>query len=48
MEPEMKELTTKARQLLPKTKEERAIVRKYIIKLTTLIDYRNSDEVDGS
>ncbi len=40
----MKKLMTRARKLLPKDKEERMIVRKYLVQLTHLIDWEEADE----
>jgi len=40
----MKKLMTKARALLPKSKEERMIVRKYLVQLTHLIDWNEAGE----
>ena len=40
----MKKLTGEARKLLPKTPEERQIVRKYLVQLTHLIDFQEIEE----
>ena len=40
----MKKLMTRARKLLPKDKEERLIVRKYLVQLTHLIDWEETEE----
>lgn len=40
----MKRLMAEARKLLPKTSEERMIVRKYLIQLTHLIDWQETEE----
>ena len=40
----MKKLTGEARKLLPKTPEERKIVRKYLVQLTHLIDFQEIEE----
>jgi biotin operon repressor len=42
--PMMKRLNGAARKLLPKTAEERQIVRKYLVQLTHLIDFSEIDE----
>jgi|ETNvirnome_2_300_1030623.scaffolds.fasta_scaffold01903_8 biotin operon repressor len=40
----MKKLMTRARKLLPQDKEERLIVRKYLVQLTHLIDWDEADD----
>jgi len=35
-----------ARKMLPKTKDERMIVRKYLVQLTHLIDWQESEDED--
>lgn len=40
----MKRLLGKARKLLPKSRDERTIVRKYLVQLTHLIDWQDSEE----
>ncbi len=40
----MKKLSIEARKLLPKTPEERQIVRKYLVQLTHLIDFQEIEE----
>ncbi len=40
----MRKLAGEARKLLPKTPEERQIVRKYLVQLTHLIDFQEIDE----
>jgi len=42
----IKTLAIEARKLLPKDPEERAIVRKYLVQLTHLIDFRDLDDSD--
>lgn len=40
----MRKLAGEARKLLPKTPEERQIVRKYLVQLTHLIDFQEIEE----
>jgi biotin operon repressor len=40
----MRRLAGEAKKLLPKTPEERQIVRKYLVQLTHLIDFQEIDE----
>ena len=40
----MKRLMTEARKMLPKSKDERQIVRKYLVQLTHLIDWNEEEE----
>ena len=42
----MKKLAGEARKLLPKTPEERKIVRKYLVQLTHLIDFQDIEDMD--
>jgi len=42
----MKRLMAAARKMLPKTKDERMIVRKYLVQLTHLIDWQESEDED--
>jgi biotin operon repressor len=42
----MKRLLGKARKILPKSRDERTIVRKYLVQLTHLIDWDESEEDD--
>jgi len=41
----MKRLMNEARRLLPKTAEERVIVRKYLVQLTHLIDFQDIEDI---
>jgi len=40
----IKRLLSSARKLLPKTKEEKIAIRKYLVQLTHLIDWDEADE----
>jgi len=42
----MKRLMAAARKMLPKTQEERMIVRKYLVQLTHLIDWQEAEDED--
>ena len=41
----VKKLLAAARKLLPKTRDERVIVRKYLVQLTHLIDWDEADDI---
>lgn len=42
----MKRLAARARKLLPKSKEERGIIRRYLVQLTHLIDFQDIEDME--